>query len=221
MKSFARLLAEHTIDDQIRLGGQTFQLKRVAELDPLLDAISDDEFNQDERLPYWAELWPSALGLSEYILENTPIFANRSVIEIGCGLGLCGIAAASCGAEMMFTDYDELALEYTQENFFRNFKRPARVACMDWRQPDLTEKFDILIGSDVLYEKRWLEPVFKLIGLLLKDGGETFIAEPGRKIAQEFFHHLDITGCNYQKMSRKVVYGNEIRNVDIYRIKKC
>lgn len=221
MKSFAELLAEHTIEDQIGLGGQVFHLKRIAQLDPLVDAISDDEFNQDERLPYWAELWPSALALSEFIIENRAKFSGRSVVEIGCGLGLCGIAAARCEAEVLFTDYDDLALEYTRDNFFRNFNRPARVVNMDWRHPDITEKFDILIGSDVLYEKRWLGPVFKLMRLLLKDGGEAIIAEPGRAIARDFFNQLDISGCTYQKMPRRVVYGNEIRNVDIYRIKKC
>jgi predicted nicotinamide N-methyase len=221
VKSFSQLLAEHTIDDQVTIAGQVFFLKRISECDPLLDVISEAEFKEDERLPYWAELWPSALALAEYILENGPVFAGRSVLEIGCGLGLSGIAASRSGANVLFTDYDTYALEYTKENYLRNFNQPARVSIMDWRQPQLAEKFDLIIGSDVLYEKRWLEPVFNLLRTLLKADGEAIIAEPGRSVARDFFQMLQKEDCIYEKLPWPVKLENGMRQVDIYRIKIC
>ena len=75
------------VRDKLNIAGNTFILDRIKNLDDLVDQVSDDEFNIDERLPYWAELWPSSLALSEYILCNSNIFSAKNIIELGCGMG--------------------------------------------------------------------------------------------------------------------------------------
>lgn len=221
MKSFEDLLREYTIGDVISVGGHEFHLQRIRDCEPLLDSISEQEFNDDERVPYWAELWPSSIALAGYILENRTSFSAKSVIEIGCGLGLTGMAAHLAGANVLFTDYDQTALDYTEKNFLRNFKQPARVKILDWRANTINAKFDILIAADVLYEKRWLQPVLDTIRAIVQPDGQVYLAEPGRSIASKFFSMVQDLGWKSEKQSREIIYESTVRHVDIYKIIPC
>jgi len=203
------------------IGRFQISIKRIKNMDKLIDAISDDEFNQDERLPYWAEIWPSALGLSEYLVENEIVIKNKKILELGCGLGLAGITATFCGGEVLFTDYEPLALEFTQINFQRNFKRRATVQYMDWRKPLKDKSFDIILAADVLYEKRWLEPILNVIKECLKDSGIIFLAEPNRTIAKDFFKTIANMNWNHNSLLKKVSVGNKFKSVSIHRINRC
>ena len=218
MNSYLQILSENTIEDSIEIDGYTFYLQRVLNCDSLLDTISEEEFKIDERVPYWAELWPSSLALSEYIIQHVHLFKKKSVLELGCGLGLSGIVASFVGAEVLFTDYDEHALKYTENNFFRNFGKKARVQLMDWREPMPDKRFDIIIAADVLYEKRWLEPVWLSIEKLLKNDGVAIIAEPGRTIANGFYSMVNDSGYDIEKIPWKMMFENKERHVNIYRI---
>ena len=101
-------------------GKYSIKLKQVADVEKLVDEITDDEFNQDERLPYWAEVWPSAMALAEYILSNQNEFRHKNALELGCGIGLVGIAATLAAANVTFSDYEKDALNFTENNYFLN-----------------------------------------------------------------------------------------------------
>jgi predicted nicotinamide N-methyase len=118
------------------------------------DALLDEEaFADDEFLPYWAELWPAALALSEAL----PDVAGLRVVELGCGLGLPALVAASRGAEVTAVDWAEDAVELLRENAARN-DLVLRAERRDWREP-WGERFDLALAADVLYERRNVEPV--------------------------------------------------------------
>ena len=221
MKSVAEVISENLMEDEILVGGHVFYLERIKDCEILLDHISQNEFEMDERLPYWAELWPAAVGLAEYILAHVHEFNQKSVLELGCGLGLAGMAAHKAGARVYFTDYDPQALVFTQKNFFRNFNRKADVKLMDWRKLDTHQKFDVIIAADVLYENRWLMPVRNIIQNLLKTRGVAFIAEPGRSVARTFFDALSEVNLKFDRISQNFIMDNKDRQTDIYRINKC
>lgn len=94
----------------VDLGGQTVKLKTVADLEPLLARVEEDD-----DIPFWAELWPSALGLARFIWQG-PDLAGQKVLELGAGLGLPGIAAAFKGAAVTQTDLVPASLEWAREN---------------------------------------------------------------------------------------------------------
>jgi len=221
MKDFNQLLQQNTFEDQLLIAGNLFYVNRVRDCELLLDAITEREFGIDERIPYWAELWPSAVALSEYILANQSEFKSKYVLELGCGLGLCGMAAHRAGARIVFSDYDNHALEYTRLNFKRNFKHAAVVKKVDWRNPVTSEKFDIIIAADILYETRWLQPVFETLNKLLPADGVAIIAEPDRTIAKGFFNIIRSAGWPIEKVRKKVNLDNKISEISVYRIKKC
>jgi predicted nicotinamide N-methyase len=216
-----QILAENLTDEVVHVAGHDFYIERIKNCEVLLDHMNQAEFDKDERLPYWAELWPSSVGLAGFILENRDEFRTKSVLELGCGLGLAGIAAHRAGARVLFTDYDRNALSFTAKNFFRNFNLEADVQLMDWRKPKRELRFDIIIGADVLYENRWLEPVLDTLGQMLANNGIAFIAEPGRQIASRFFVLLEEDNWNFKKFSQNIRIDNRDKQVDIYRINKC
>lgn len=58
--------------------------------------------DQGDRDPYWCRLWPSAVALAQFILQQPELVKGKRVCDIGCGLGLAGIAAALAGEHTSF-----------------------------------------------------------------------------------------------------------------------
>jgi predicted nicotinamide N-methyase len=155
---------------------------------PDADALIDvDAFDEDEFLPYWAELWPSGLALARYVSELE--LAGRKVLELGCGLGLPSLAAALRGADVLATDWAEEAIELLRRNAERNGVT-LHVARVRWSEPERLLRaapWDLVLGADLLYEERNAE---QLAALLPRLGGDVLLAEPGRPYAKEFLERF-------------------------------
>jgi predicted nicotinamide N-methyase len=140
---------------------------------------------KDERLPYWAEIWPSSVALAAYVgaLEG----GGRRMLELGCGTGLVASAALIAGFDVTATDYYEDALLFARLNGLRNAGAEPSVAMLDWRQlPDTLGTFDVIVASDVLYEKVYPALVAEVIARALAVNGVALVADPGRLAAPEF-----------------------------------
>jgi predicted nicotinamide N-methyase len=174
-------------DRTATLAGRTLHLTQVSDLDALVAKM--DVLDDDERIPYWAEFWPSSFALADLILTKG-IVADQDVIEVGCGLGLVGLCAALSGARVLLTDYDPDALLLAELNLLQNGVVDGQFALMDWRTPHIGRSFDTVLAADVLYERRSFEPVLKAVQALLRPTGTAWIAEPNRAIAKEFFENL-------------------------------
>lgn len=214
-------LYDNTCWEEISLLDKRFVIQRVKNVDKLLDAISEEEFKKDERLPYWADIWPSAIALSEYVLENQKVFKGKKILELGCGLGLVGITVTAIGGDVLFTDYDPHALGFTQTNFKRNFSRPASVQLLDWRNPGHSESFDIILAADILYEKRWLGPVLNILDKKLTMHGIAYIADPDRTIAREIYSMIERKNWHRQSVLKRTQVYDKLHAVVINRITKC
>jgi predicted nicotinamide N-methyase len=171
-------------------GRESFELLVVRDTNRLLGLISPDAFSADERLPYWADLWTSSIDLARWLLEEQSV-AGKNVLELGCGMGLAGIAAARAGARVMLTDYETDALLFARYNAMKNlppdvFQDRIRCVPMDWRSPDIGERFDLILGADIVYERRNFLPVLALLQSHLLPGGCALLTEPDRTVGQVF-----------------------------------
>ncbi len=210
-----------TVQEIFRFDTCTFQLKRVKNLDALVDQVDDATFAKDERLPYWAELWPSAIALSRFIVSHGNWFSNKSVLELGCGLGLTSLALAhSKPSRLLITDYEKDALTLSAENFILNGLTPPGSAILDWREPDIDETFDVIVASDILYEERFFRPVIQLLSQLLKPEGTFVLAEPGRPIAQSFFEMFRLSGFGWQSIHETVNQSGKDIQVHIHQCRR-
>jgi len=150
------------------------ELPRSAE-----DLISEVDFARDERLPYWADLWPSAIVLADDVASLDG--AGRHAIEFGAGLGLPSLAAAKAGFDVTVTDYYEDALLFARRNAARNLGRDVPSVMIDWRAlPSSLGRFDLVLAADVLYERPYAPLVARAVVGALAPGGMALIADPGR-----------------------------------------
>jgi predicted nicotinamide N-methyase len=194
---------------------RTFSILKPANAD---DLIREEDFVLDERLPYWADVWPSSIVLAEKLLELTG--ASRPALELGCGVGLSTLAATSAGFNVLSTDYYEDALDVTRANVFRNLGTTARTRMVDWRHfPEDLGTFDLVFASDVLYEKEYAELLPVLLLRLLAPGGIALIADPGRVAAPVFVEACGIHGLSILgKETRPFEAGDIRQKIDIYEI---
>lgn len=175
--------------DTVVIAGKPLTLWRPTEPDTLLDdPFVEEAFHADEYLPYWAELWPSAQMLAEAILkEPRPFPPGTRTLEVGCGLGLVGSAGAAAGLDITLTDYDLTALEFAR----RNAETNAALGCspkvmpLDWRSPP-AERYPLILGADLIYEERAVEPLLVLLQACLAPDGEAWITDPDRKNGKLF-----------------------------------
>ena len=96
---------------------------------------------------------------------------NPIILELGCGIGLVGIAATFARANVTFSDYENDAINFTKNNFFLNFGKRANTILLDWRNPNHNQQYKIILAADILYEKRFLDPVYNTLNMLLAENG--------------------------------------------------
>ena len=177
------------------MGNHTYALVHPRAAEALLD---EADFEHDERLPYWADLWPSATALARY-LDGQNLSGVRAV-ELGCGVGLPTVVALLRGAKVTATDHYRAALDFTRYNARVNLGNvdglQARI--LDWHAPkNGFSGFDLVLAADVLYEKRNVEALVGLIPTLLSPGGEALISDPGRRWEPLFRESMRAAGFGF------------------------
>jgi 2-polyprenyl-3-methyl-5-hydroxy-6-metoxy-1,4-benzoquinol methylase len=168
--------------------GRPLGLWVLCDPDVLLDQITEAEYYAfDERMPYFGAIWPSAESLVAR-LQSGPALDGVEVLDLGCGLGACGFAAATRGAQVTFVDWEPRALEIAEQSALH---QPAPLSrfdfvVADWRKPPKLRPFDLILGADVLYEDRNAPAVATFLVNHLKPGAEAWITDPNRPHARRF-----------------------------------
>jgi predicted nicotinamide N-methyase len=178
------------------------------------DLIDEDDFDRDERLPYWAELWPSALALARHLSEERDLVGTRA-IELGCGVGLATVLALARGARVLATDHYEAALDFTAHNARTNLDLEPEVGILDWRETDMggIGTFDMVFAADVLYERKNAAALADLVPELLVQGGEAIIADPRRDEASIFLEAME--GLGFEDMTKEATVEQGTRTVKV------
>ena len=192
-----RISSFDVVREEVSVGALRLPLARPRSAEELID---EDDYARDERLPYWAELWPSAHVLAAE-LEGRALSGVR-VVELGCGVGLPSIVAALRGAEVLATDWYADALGFVGANAEA---AGARVAgrLLDWNDPpaDLVAPGaarDLVIGADLLYEERNGPALAALLPRMLRPGGEALVADPRRPHADGLLNPLHEAGWAHE-----------------------
>lgn len=200
------------------LAGERFELIWPADMDAILDdPRTQERFRRDEYMPYWAVPWPSASLLVEFLFEHHR-GAGRA-IELGCGVGFVALAAARAGWTVIATDYDADSLKFVEENARLNRVALAGTRVLDWREPYAGEPFDLILASDVLYERRNLEPVAVWIAASLAPHGAALLSDSNRGAAEPFADIARAAGLNVERIPREMTPpGGLLVRGSIYRL---
>ena len=202
---------EVAIDDEI------FFIVHPKDPESLIDEAA---FNRDERLPYWADVWPSARVLAARVLAERG--AGRSLLELGCGVGLVAVAAARAGFDVTVTDYYEDALLFARANVWRATGEEPEARLVDWRaMPRDLGRFDVVVASDVLYERPYAQLVARALALTLARGGMALVADPGRVAAPAFLDAATALGLDVGEPEEHPIDANGARQtIRLYTLRR-
>jgi predicted nicotinamide N-methyase len=98
------------------------------------------------------------------------------------------VAAALAGGRVTATDWSAEAIRFTTDNAERNDVE-IETAVVDWAAPRpiiARAPWQLVLGSDVLYEKRNVAQMLDLLPRLVDPSGEVWIADPGRQTSMDF-----------------------------------
>jgi len=232
--------------EQVIVEDRTFVIMRPSESDRLLDHPSvRSAFAADEYMPYWADLWPAARMLAKAILRESwtppppqpsptrgegerllppPLWGRAGVgglraLEVGCGLGLPGIAAMAMGLHVTFSDYDATALRFAADNARANGLHSFDTLQMDWRYPPEDVQFPIILASDLIYEMRNVAPLVTLIKKLLEPSGVCLLTDQDRVPSHVLRDTLTAEGLPFTtKIMRAGEPGGRRLKGTLYRI---
>jgi predicted nicotinamide N-methyase len=203
----------------VNAGGRSLSILRPRNSD---DLIREEDFVMDERLPYWADIWPSSTILASHLvsLPSSVDRTGRRALELGCGVGLVTTAAMIAGYDVKATDYYTDALAFTRANAWRNLGRSPQARMIDWRAfPDDEKGYDLILASDVLYEREYAELLPSIFRAALAPGGMVLLADPGRIGAAEFRDECKSIGLVIRSRATIPFEEGEIRQqIDIYEV---
>lgn len=191
------------VREEVLVGGRRLTVARPRSAEDLID---EDAYAVDERLPYWAELWPSAHVLAGDLAGRD--LRGRRVVELGCGVGLPSVVAALGGADVLATDWYGEALRFAAWNAAAAGAALGTLL-VDWSSPPPAllsrPPADLVVGADVLYEERNGPALAALAPRILAPDGELMIADPRRPHADLLLDAL--TAAGWSLTTREVRHG--------------
>ena len=176
-------------EHRIVVAARELRFVAPSSLDDLLAAVNDAE-----QIPFWAQVWDSSFGLSQYLesVQGRPRGKGR-LLELGCGVGVTGCVAAVLGWQVTMTDHHLDALSYARRNLNAN-GLTAGLALADWRRFPFKGPFDLVVGSDILYEPTMHDCLEQILSGFLVDGATIVLSDPGRGYALDFAARLERAG---------------------------
>lgn len=208
------------------LGPLRLSFMQVKDPDVVLDQIVDAEDSREKQtgqrrdgnvlhLPYWAELWDSAVGLATLLTDPKFNPRDQAVLDLGCGMGLTGMAAAALGATVTLADLEADALLFAQLNCWA-WRERTTIRRLDWQRDRLAESFHTILGADVLYDRtQWefLEPFFRHH---LRLNGRVLLGEPGRQTGDLFIDWISERGWSLTQHDQKI--AGRVRPIRIFEL---
>ena len=159
----------------VGVGGRRLEIYGVGNWDRFVAELAEKGDAGLQDFPFWIKFWEASFVLADDLVRRS--FApGTEVLEIGAGMGLAGLFLAACGHRVTLTDYNDDVLDLLALNARHNGLDTATVQRFDWLDPQLAGSFDIVCGSEVVYQQRFFAPMVELFRRYLKPGGAVHLA---------------------------------------------
>ena len=151
--------------------------------------------------PYWAQVWPAAYALCEFIATEPHWLENKTVLELAAGLGLPSLLTSQFAAQVTCSDYIPDAVELVKQSISKNQLTNIKATLIDWNNLPDDLSCDVLLLSDINYEPQVFETVFNIIESFLQKGTTVLLSTPQRLMAKPFIDRL----LPYSKMHEEKI----------------
>jgi predicted nicotinamide N-methyase len=184
---------------QVVIGNRTWLVESVDDEEALLNAAETRT-----QFPFGLMLWESAIALAQHLTANPALVAGKSVLELGAGLGLTGVVAASLGATVTQTDHDALALKACARTAALNDAPNITRQTGDWHDWHDPHRYDLILGADIAYDGDDHAALLAIFNRALAASGTILLADPGREKQPQFIERAQAAGWSVEKTLSRV-----------------
>jgi predicted nicotinamide N-methyase len=164
----------------VAIGGKRLDLYSIGNWDIFVNQLAKEGEEYIKRVPFWAKIWEASIVLTDHLV-HIELGPEKEILEIGAGMGVTGLFLAALGHRVTITDHEEDALELLRMNVEHNGLDHVSVRRLDWNDPDLTETYDVICGSELVYNESCIRPIIDLFGRYLRPEATVFIAHDLRR----------------------------------------
>jgi predicted nicotinamide N-methyase len=202
-----------TVATPVKIDGHALTLFTPASLDRFIDP---NDLMHD--FPLWAKIWEASGLLASYLFRLPPD-PQKTMLEIGCGLGMVGIAAAKAGHRITMTEINPDALNFARANALANGCPELAIQRLDWNAPQVTRRFDYIVGSETVYRSEDIDGLEALFDRHLRPDGIIVLAEGVRRTGVDFWErmrrHYDV------KAQRQILRSDQgTQHMLLFRLKR-
>ncbi|MCG6916385.1 MAG: protein N-lysine methyltransferase family protein [Deltaproteobacteria bacterium] len=202
----------------ITVSGQSLRCLKIVDLDEIiLERLETTDLNEAE-LPYWGKIWEASILLAAYLIAQ-PVVPGRKILEIGTGLGVSGLFAASCGHDVTLSDHKEEIIRFIRANTLLNNLDNVPVISVDWTQPASNQLYDWIVGSEVVYHRSTYDSMVQFLQQSLKPSGTIFLAKSTSLPANVFFSKLT-QYFKFKQLDKVMRSGDQEFAISLYAIKR-
>lgn len=199
------------------------QIYLIDEVSYIIDSLKDNnQFDANDGAaalginaatwPLFGQVWPTSLAMAMNIYKLELV--GKRVLEIGCGIGLCSIVLHQMGIDITASDYHPRVREFLERNVLGNGLPPIKYQTGNWDEenPGLG-KFDVMIGSDILYQPDHARLVSRFIDRHSSDDVQVVIGDPNRANRAKFTNRMIDLGYQHQfeKLDQQLQDGNRFK----------
>jgi len=143
-----------------------------------------------KHFPYWAKIWPAAIGMCNFISVHPSLVRGRKVLELAAGLGLPSLLAAAYAAEVCCSDYLQDAIDVIDRSITINEYNNVYTRLLNWHHLPDSLHADVLLLSDVNYDEEEFAILYKVVERFINSGTTIILSTPQRLMAKSFISKL-------------------------------
>lgn len=140
--------------------------------------------------PYWAKVWPSAIGLSLFLQSNSHFIQDKQVLELAAGLGLPSLVAAKYASKVTCSDYIEAPFAFVNASIEQHQLQNIDCQIINWFALPDNILADVILLSDINYEPAAFTLLFSMITNFIVDKKTIILTTPQRLLAKPFVEQL-------------------------------
>ena len=181
--------------------GDDLQLRALLDRQQFYDPLGEAEAQgiSSAAWPIFGMLWPSGRVLA-HVMQTFEI-EGKQILELGCGLALASLVVHRRGGEITASDCHPLAADFLLENLKLNHLPAMQYQLANWsRSNPLLPRFDLIIGSDVLYDREQPNTLSAFIALHANPVAEVLIVDPDRGNRNSFNRKMEALGFSHTEM---------------------
>ena len=202
----------------VGIGGIRLEIYGIGNWDRFVSELAEKGEAYIKEFPFWIKFWEASFVLADDLLRR-PLAPGSEVLEIGAGMGLTGLFLAAAGHRVTVTDFDEDVLSLLSFNASHNGLDTVTVRRLNWLDPDLSGSFDVICGSEVVYQERFFSPMISLFQRYLKPNGTVHLAHNLRHECIAKFAETLPAGFWVEKQIKSFRGDGQVHRIVLHRLR--